>query len=103
MQVTRKQTWWGSQVNGPAVGAKVVVADISTEGGKETMAPIKANGGEALFCATDVTNEDQVKNLVRHDSAHGRLDCACNNAGFGNRIALTAELEVKDWEPVLNL
>jgi NAD(P)-dependent dehydrogenase (short-subunit alcohol dehydrogenase family) len=85
-------------------GAKVVVADISEHGGEETVALVRQVGGEALFCRTDVTLEDQVRNLV--DTAvrtFGRLDCACNNAGFGNRMALTAELEVQDWTPVLNL
>jgi len=85
-------------------GAKVVVADISVEGGNETVAQIKQLGGEALFCKTDVTSEEQVRSMV--DTAvrtFGRLDGACNNAGFGNRMAFTAELEVQDWTPVLNL
>ena len=45
-------------------GAKVVVADISVEGGNETVAQIKQLGGEALFCRTDVTSEEQVRNVV---------------------------------------
>jgi NAD(P)-dependent dehydrogenase (short-subunit alcohol dehydrogenase family) len=85
-------------------GARVVVADISVTGGEQTVALVKEQGGEALFCQTDVTVEDQVRNLVETTVArYGRLDCACNNAGFGNRMALLAELEVQDWTPVLNL
>jgi NAD(P)-dependent dehydrogenase (short-subunit alcohol dehydrogenase family) len=85
-------------------GARVVVADISVTGGEQTVALVKEQGGEALFCQTDVTVEDQVRNLVEMTVArYGRLDCACNNAGFGNRMALLAELEVQDWTPVLNL
>jgi NAD(P)-dependent dehydrogenase (short-subunit alcohol dehydrogenase family) len=85
-------------------GAKVVVADISAEGGEQTVALVRQQGGEAVFCLTDVTVEDQVKNLVDTAVARfGRLDCACNNTGFGNRMALVAELQVQDWTPVLNL
>ncbi len=85
-------------------GARVVVADISPAGGEQTVALVKEQGGEAIFCQTDVTLEDQVKNLVDAAVARfGRLDCACNNAGFGNRLAKLAELEVQDWTPVLNL
>lgn len=85
-------------------GAKVVVADISERGGEETVALVKQAGGDALFCRTDVTLEDQVKNLVETAvRIFGRLDCAVNNAGFGNRMAMTAELELSDWTPVLNL
>jgi NAD(P)-dependent dehydrogenase (short-subunit alcohol dehydrogenase family) len=85
-------------------GAKVVVGDISEPGGLATVKQIESLGGEAIYCLSDVTREDHVVNLI--DTAvrrFGRLDCACNNAGFGNRMAITAELELQDWAPVLNL
>jgi len=85
-------------------GAKVVIADISEQGGLATVQMIEANGGEAFYHATDVTCERDVVDLVDATvRRYGRLDCACNNAGFGNRMALTADLEVHDWAPVLNL
>lgn len=69
-------------------GARVLVADYNDEGGAETVALIKKNGGDALYVKTDVTNEPQVKASI--DAAvkqWGRLDFACNNAalskGFG--------------------
>ena len=85
-------------------GAKVVIADISERGGLATVALIEAQGGQAIFCATDVTIEAQIAHLIETTVREfGRLDCACNNAGFGNRMALTAELEVSDWISTLNL
>ena len=85
-------------------GARIVVADILEAGGHATVRQIELQGGSAYFCATDVTREDQVVNLVETAVRQfGRLDCACNNAGFGNRMALAAELELSDWTPVLNL
>jgi NAD(P)-dependent dehydrogenase (short-subunit alcohol dehydrogenase family) len=36
-------------------GAKVIVAEISEPGGRETVKQIEAAGGEGLFVQTDVT------------------------------------------------
>src|ERR1700684_3259788 len=63
-------------------GAKVVVAGRRAAEGEETVRLIRAKGGEALFVATDVAQEAQVKNLVgRTLEQFGRLDFAFNNAG----------------------
>lgn len=64
-------------------GAKVVVADFNEESGAETVALIKAKGGEACFVAGDVSKEDQVKNTVKAAiDQFGRLDVACNSAAL---------------------
>jgi NAD(P)-dependent dehydrogenase (short-subunit alcohol dehydrogenase family) len=63
-------------------GAKVVVAGRRAAEGEETVRQIRAKGGEAIFVATDVSKEAQVKNLVgRTLEQFGRLDVAFNNAG----------------------
>jgi NAD(P)-dependent dehydrogenase (short-subunit alcohol dehydrogenase family) len=63
-------------------GAKVAVADISLEGGAETVHLIQARGGEALFCQTDVTDEKSVESAVRSAvTRFGGLDILYNNAG----------------------
>jgi NAD(P)-dependent dehydrogenase (short-subunit alcohol dehydrogenase family) len=85
-------------------GAKVVVADIDPKGGESTVSQIKQNGGEAIFVQVDVSSEDDVVRMV--DSAvktYGRLDCAFNNAGVGNKPAITTELTEADWHRVLNI
>ncbi|HJY83240.1 MAG TPA: SDR family NAD(P)-dependent oxidoreductase, partial [Candidatus Binatia bacterium] len=41
-------------------GAKVVVADVSVEGGEETVRLIQQNGGEAVFVKTDVAQAGEV-------------------------------------------
>jgi NAD(P)-dependent dehydrogenase (short-subunit alcohol dehydrogenase family) len=64
-------------------GAKVVVSDINAKAGEETVAKIRGAGGIATFVATDVSNEDQVKNVIaRTVSGYGQLDFAFNNAGL---------------------
>ncbi len=77
-------------------GAKVVVADLNEEGGKQTVAELGAN---TRFFKCDVTSEESVKALVDFTVAEfGKLDVIHNNAGaFGARGAL-AEINVKDFD-----
>ncbi|MGB7289056.1 MAG: SDR family NAD(P)-dependent oxidoreductase, partial [Candidatus Macondimonas sp.] len=63
-------------------GARVMVADVDVEGGEETVALIRAQGGEAEFHRTDVTDAAAVDALVAVTvERFGRLDWAVNNAG----------------------
>jgi NAD(P)-dependent dehydrogenase (short-subunit alcohol dehydrogenase family) len=85
-------------------GARIIVADIQTAGAASTIAQITRDGGEAIFVQADVSREDQVANLV--DQAlrtWGRLDCAFNNAGFGNVPLPMAELEHAEWSRVISV
>lgn len=62
-------------------GAKVVVADISEEGGQETQGLVKEAGGEAFFVATDVSHSAQIERMVRLTlEQYGRVDVLWNNA-----------------------
>ena len=82
-------------------GAKVVVAEIDESTGERTVQQIVNNGGQALFVRTDVSHEESIKHLVAAALHHyGRVDCALNNAGFGNEMKLTAELDAADWDRV---
>ena len=64
-------------------GARVAVADILEEAAQNTVAEIKAMGGQALAIACDVTDDDAVKAMIaRAVDAFGGLDCAFNNAGI---------------------
>ena len=45
-------------------GAKIIVSDINEEGGKETVAKIKAGGGDAVFVKADTSNPEDGKALV---------------------------------------
>src|SRR5215210_722399 len=65
-------------------GARLFVADVDEDGGRETVDAIEQAGGVATFVRADVTVEADVASLVRATvAAHGRLDCAVNNAGIG--------------------
>src|SRR4051812_25708503 len=83
-------------------GAKVVVADVSEEGGTETVCLLGCAGGEALFVSADVSRAVEVEALVRRTvESFGRLDCAFNNAGIGERFASVAECEEERWDQII--
>jgi NAD(P)-dependent dehydrogenase (short-subunit alcohol dehydrogenase family) len=48
-----------------AEGARVVIGDLLEVEAEETLAAIRAGGGEAAFVKTDVTNEDQCRALCQ--------------------------------------
>jgi len=83
-------------------GAKVVVAARGEKAGNQTVAAIRKAGGEATFVRCDVSQPDQVAALVdRAVKAYGRLDCACNNAGFEGERRLIHEVSEADWDTVM--
>jgi len=85
-------------------GAKVVVADISTEHGEETVKIIQDAGGEAFFVTADSSLAKDNKKLVEATvEKYGRLDVACNNAGIGGPAAPTGEYEIDAWDNVISL
>jgi NAD(P)-dependent dehydrogenase (short-subunit alcohol dehydrogenase family) len=79
-------------------GAKVVVADIATEGGEQTVARIKGEGAEAHFIRTDISKAAEVDALIKAIvSAHGRLDCAFNNAAILGEIVSVVDHTEDMW------
>ncbi len=63
-------------------GAKVIVAEISREGGELTVAMAREIGGAATFVETDVTDAASVERAIAAGVAqYGRLDILYNNAG----------------------
>ncbi|MEN8857348.1 MAG: SDR family NAD(P)-dependent oxidoreductase [Flavobacteriaceae bacterium] len=84
-------------------GAKVVVSDINLESAKKVADEIVTNGGQSLPIKTDVTNFEEVENLIRQTvDTFGQLDVMVNNAGIGPRKLLkTAEYTLEDWDSVI--
>lgn len=85
-------------------GARVVVSDTDNAGGEETVALIRARGGDAVYVAADVSQPADAQALVERTVArYGRLDVACNNAGIGGPIAPMAEYPPEGWARVLDV
>lgn len=83
-------------------GAKVVVADISVDGGEATVAQIRAAGGDATFVKTNVALAADVEALVTATVlTYGRLDCAFNNAGIEGTAARTTDCTEENWDRTL--
>jgi NAD(P)-dependent dehydrogenase (short-subunit alcohol dehydrogenase family) len=63
-------------------GATVVGCDVDADAGSKAAAKIRKAGGTIDFSPADVSREEDVTALVSGAlEAHGRLDCAINNAG----------------------
>jgi NAD(P)-dependent dehydrogenase (short-subunit alcohol dehydrogenase family) len=84
-------------------GARVVVADVSAAGGKETVQMIKRSGGQAIFVKTNVTRADEVEALVEKAvEAYGHIHFAFNNAGIEGEVASMTTCTEENWEHVVN-
>ncbi|MDA1227936.1 MAG: glucose 1-dehydrogenase [Chloroflexi bacterium] len=81
-------------------GARLAVADIDEAGGQETVAKVRAAGGQAIFVPTDVSDEAQVQELVgRTVDAYGTVNVLVNDAAafeFGKVEDVTDE----QWQRV---
>jgi len=64
-------------------GANVVVADVNTAGGQDTVGMIRNIGGEGLFVYADMSKAADVEAMVtKVVEVYSRVDCAHNNAGI---------------------
>lgn len=85
-------------------GAKVVVSDIHEEHGKEVVAEIQKNGGEAFFIKADSSKPEDNEALVKGAlEKYGKLDIAVNNAGIGGPLAATGEYPIEGWQKVIGI
>lgn len=72
------------------------------EKGNETVELVKDAGGEAFFIQCDVSNEENVKNLIdKTIKKYGRLDGAFNNAGIVGIRKSIIELNSKEFDEVI--
>ncbi|MCK1992143.1 3-hydroxybutyrate dehydrogenase [Peribacillus muralis] len=64
-------------------GAKVVLSDINEEMVKEAAESLKAEGFESIGIKADVTNEEDIVNMVKEaKETFGSVDIVINNAGL---------------------
>ncbi len=80
-------------------GASIVVADVSEEGGRETVRLIEAAGGKAAFVQVDVTKRDELERMVSFaEETFGGLDIAHNNAGIATPQPRFPAASIEAWE-----
>ena len=87
-------------------GARVVVADVAEEGGRETVRLVEraTNGAQAVFVKADAASPEDHERLVRTAiDRWGALHIACNNAGIGGEMNPVAEMSVAGWQQVIGI
>ncbi|MEM2425102.1 MAG: SDR family NAD(P)-dependent oxidoreductase [Candidatus Bathyarchaeia archaeon] len=86
-------------------GARVVVADIDTKGGDETVNMIKKAGGEATFIYVDVTKSESVRKMVNKTiEIYKALHILVNCAGIeGSPLAKVHEYPEDLFDKVINV
>lgn len=83
-------------------GAKVVISDMSQKG-KELSDKLNSEGYDTTFIPCDVSNEEEVKNLVSKTvEKYGRLDVLFANAGIGSSV-LVHETSFEEWKKIIDV
>ncbi len=85
-------------------GAQVAVVDLDEKGGKETATAIVKEGGNAVFIGADVSQSEQVKNMVAKTvETYGKLDYAFNNAGVEAGLFPLDEYSEETWDRAIDI
>jgi NAD(P)-dependent dehydrogenase (short-subunit alcohol dehydrogenase family) len=84
-------------------GARVVVADVDQQGGRETVEQIKKESCDAVFHATDVSRGEAMQELVQTTiDTYGRIDVLHNNAGV-IMVKFLEDMSEEEWDHVLGV
>ena len=86
-------------------GARVVIAELKPDLGRECEKMVREAGGDATFVQTDVTEEDSVKNAIQATVEHyGKLDVLYNSAG-GSVVedTIVTDVDMSVWPFIQSL
>lgn len=79
-------------------GASVVVASRTFANLETTVKEIKAKGGRATAIQTDISKEDQVRNMVEQTiKEYGQIDILVNNASIPGSAANVVDIKLDEW------
>jgi 3-oxoacyl-[acyl-carrier protein] reductase len=84
-------------------GANVVVADMDENAGIKVIDEIKNSGGRGLFVKVNVSNQEEVNQLVSAAlKEFGKLHILINNAGIVSDARLV-KMELEQWQKVIDV
>ena len=84
-------------------GADIIIVDIEPENSSDVVEQAEAKGVRTLYIQTDVSNKQQVEEMVAGGIAKfGKIDILVNNAGHGNR-GLFEEITVEGWDRTMEI
>jgi len=87
-----------------AEGVKVVVSDINLKGAERVAHEIEDAGGIANAVQQDTAKPEDSQRVVTHAvTTYGALHYAVNNAGIGGAAAPTGEVDLADWQRVIDI
>jgi NAD(P)-dependent dehydrogenase (short-subunit alcohol dehydrogenase family) len=85
-------------------GARVVLADIDAEVGNQVVAEIQGEGGDAVFCPTDVSSPADAARLATVAAGElGRIDLLCNNAAYLTDWKGLLEATADEWDRAIRV
>jgi NAD(P)-dependent dehydrogenase (short-subunit alcohol dehydrogenase family) len=87
-----------------AKGVQVVVTDINLKGAERVARDIADAGGAASAARQDTARPQDSERAVAHaESTYGALHYAVNNAGIGGAQAPAGEVDLADWDRVIDI
>ncbi|MEO8303373.1 MAG: glucose 1-dehydrogenase [Betaproteobacteria bacterium] len=87
-----------------AEGARVVVNDVHVGNGERVVREIEASGGQARFCAGDVSSDADVGRLIRFSiDTYGDLDIVVNNAGTTHRNRPMLDVSEEEFDRIFRV
>lgn len=85
-------------------GVKVVLSDINLKGAERVAAEIRAAGGNVSAVQQDTARPKESEKVVAHAvKTFGALHYAVNNAGIGGAQAPAGEVDLEDWQRVIDI
>ena len=85
-------------------GATVVVSDINLKGAARVVQEIVGAGGTASAVQHDTSKPQDNERVVAHAvGTYGALHWAVNNAGIGGAQAPAGEVDLEDWQRVIDI
>ncbi len=83
-------------------GADIVIVSRTLSELEETTDEIRKIGRKSLLIQTDITNEAQVKAMVKETiKVFGKVDVLVNNAGIGSVVGPLDKAKLSDWSLVM--
>lgn len=85
-------------------GVRVVLTDINLAGAERVAREIVSAGGEASAVKEDTAKASDSEKVVAHAiGRYGALHYAVNNAGIGGAQAPVGEVDIADWDRVIDI
>lgn len=87
-----------------SLGAHVILAEVDESKGRFRERWLRERGIDSLFIKTDVSDEEQVRNMVRKTvERYGRIDVLVNNAGIGLPPKELFDQTIEEWNRVIDV